>query len=112
MSSEFAYATCEPVSDGAELLGAAGVVDKQAYLEVGRFAELAVSLRPTRQNAYMPSRIKFSGAEKDMTLDELEDAIRHARNVGAKGDRCVYAILSTSGKIKEIGLDIGEEPED
>ncbi|MFJ8676357.1 hypothetical protein [Streptomyces sp. NPDC093589] len=59
----------------------------------------------------MPSRIKFSGAEKDMTLDELEDAIGHARNVGAKGDRCVYAILSTSGKIKEVGVDIGEVPD-
>jgi hypothetical protein len=57
----------------------------------------------------MPSRIKFSGAEKDTTLDELEDAIQHARSVGAKGDRYVYAVLSTSGKIKEVGVDIGDD---
>ncbi|MFE0187970.1 hypothetical protein [Streptomyces sp. NPDC058989] len=57
----------------------------------------------------MPSRIKFSGAEKDITLDELEDAIQHARNAGAKGDRYVYAVLSTSGKIKEVSVDIGDD---
>ncbi|MFE0178694.1 hypothetical protein ACFWZ2_40965, partial [Streptomyces sp. NPDC059002] len=49
----------------------------------------------------MPSRIKFSGAEKDMTLDELEDAIQHARNAGAKGDRYVYALLSTRGCLSD-----------
>ncbi|MFJ9089806.1 hypothetical protein ACIRL3_46065 [Streptomyces sp. NPDC102384] len=58
----------------------------------------------------MPSRIKFSGAEKDMTLDELEEAIKHARHAGAAGDRYVYAVLSTSGKIKEVGVDIGDDP--
>ncbi|GAA1931933.1 hypothetical protein GCM10009837_67040 [Streptomyces durmitorensis] len=57
----------------------------------------------------MPSRIKFSGAEKDITLDELEDAIHHARNAGAKGTSYVYAVLSTSGKIKEVGVDIGDD---
>lgn len=44
-----------------------------------------------------------------MTLDDLEDAIQHARNAGAKGDRYVYAVLSTSGKIKEVGVDIGDD---
>jgi hypothetical protein len=44
----------------------------------------------------MRSGIKFSDAEKDMTLDELGNAIRHARNAGAKRDRHVYAVLSTS----------------
>ncbi|MEV0322537.1 hypothetical protein [Streptomyces sp. NPDC050659] len=43
-----------------------------------------------------------------MTLEQLEDAIQHARNAGAKGDRYVYAVLSTSGKIKEVGVDIGD----
>ncbi|MER5886999.1 hypothetical protein ABT160_24510 [Streptomyces sp. NPDC001941] len=57
----------------------------------------------------MSSRIKYSGEDKDMTLDELENAIRLARNAGAKGERYVYATLSTSGKIKEVSVELGED---
>ncbi|MFF7329675.1 hypothetical protein [Streptomyces sp. NPDC008150] len=53
----------------------------------------------------MPSQIRFSGAEKDMTLDEIEEAIGRARSLGADGGQYVYAVLSTSGKIKEIGVE-------
>ncbi|WP_406500200.1 hypothetical protein OG936_37605 [Streptomyces sp. NBC_00846] len=59
----------------------------------------------------MSPKIKLSGAEKDMTLDELEEAIKLARNAGAEGDSYVYAELSTSGKIKEISVSTGERTE-
>ncbi|WP_250306665.1 hypothetical protein [Streptomyces sp. A 4/2] len=40
-------------------------------------------------------------------IESAEEAIQHARNAGAKEDRYVHAVLSTSGKIKEVGVDIG-----
>ncbi|MER6609835.1 hypothetical protein ABT282_28920 [Streptomyces sp. NPDC000927] len=43
-----------------------------------------------------------------MTLDELEEAIQHARKAGAEGTCYVYAVLSTSGKIKEVGVNVGD----
>ncbi|MFF3432207.1 hypothetical protein [Streptomyces sp. NPDC002602] len=57
------------------------------------------------------SFISFSGADKDMTLDELEAALESARNVGARGHRYVYAELSTSGKVKQIRFEVGDEDE-
>ncbi|MGW7063493.1 hypothetical protein ACWGHM_34035 [Streptomyces sp. NPDC054904] len=57
------------------------------------------------------SFISFSGADKDMTFDELEDALKSAREVGALGHRYVYAELSSSGKIKQIRFDVGKEDE-
>ncbi|MCY0946546.1 hypothetical protein [Streptomyces antarcticus] len=57
------------------------------------------------------SFISFSGADKDMTLDELEDALKSAIEVGARGHRYVYAELSSSGKVKQIRFDVGNEDE-
>ncbi|MCX5079232.1 hypothetical protein OHA84_38485 (plasmid) [Streptomyces sp. NBC_00513] len=57
------------------------------------------------------SFISFSGADKDMTLDELEAALESARDVGALGHRYVYAELSTSGKVKQIRFEVGGEDE-
>ncbi|MEV5107535.1 hypothetical protein ACFQ7G_19885 [Streptomyces massasporeus] len=55
------------------------------------------------------SFISFSGEDKDMTLDELEEALQKARDVGAVGDRYVYADLSSSGKIKQVRVEVGTE---
>ncbi|MFE1296596.1 hypothetical protein [Streptomyces sp. NPDC058731] len=55
------------------------------------------------------SFISFSGAEKDMTLNELEEGLKKARVAGAAGHRYVYAELSTSGKIKQIRFEIGDD---
>ncbi|MFI0206580.1 MULTISPECIES: hypothetical protein [Streptomyces] len=57
------------------------------------------------------SFISFSGADKDMTLDELEGALKNAREVGARGHRYVYAELSCSGKVKQIRFDVGNGDE-
>ncbi|MBT1184920.1 hypothetical protein HET69_13010 [Streptomyces sp. CJ_13] len=57
------------------------------------------------------SYISFSGADKDMTLDELEEALKNARDVGARGHRYVYAELSSSGKVKQIRFEVGVEDE-
>ena len=50
----------------------------------------------------MPAAMKFSGADKDMTLDELAEFIDTARKAGIPGSQPVRAELSTSGKIKEV----------
>jgi hypothetical protein len=50
----------------------------------------------------MPAMLRFSGADKDMTLDELAGFIDAARKAGVPGGSPVRAELSTSGKIKEV----------
>lgn len=59
----------------------------------------------------MPAAFRFTGEDKDLTLDELDEAIRAARKAGISGDRQIRAELSTSGKIKaiEIALDGDED---
>ncbi|WP_461014296.1 hypothetical protein [Streptomyces daliensis] len=52
--------------------------------------------------------MKYSGAEKDLTLDELEEFIRDARKAGADGRRYIYGMLSTNGKLKEVSVDLSE----
>lgn len=46
--------------------------------------------------------LRFSGTDKDMTLDELAAFIDAARKAGIPGASRVRAELSTSGKIKEV----------
>lgn len=56
--------------------------------------------------------LRFTGEDKDMTLDELAEFVEKARAGGADGDRNVYAELSTSGKVKVITVLLGEDDED
>ncbi|MGW1196609.1 hypothetical protein ACWD4B_12295 [Streptomyces sp. NPDC002536] len=44
-----------------------------------------------------------------MNPNELEDSIQHTRNAEGREHRYVYAVLSTSGKAKEVGVDIGDD---
>lgn len=57
----------------------------------------------------MALSLRFSGEDKDMTFEELEAFVKKARAGGVQGDRNVYAELSTSGKIKELTVKLGED---
>ena len=50
----------------------------------------------------MPAAIRFTGDNKDLTLDELAEFVDTARKAGVPGDNPVRAELSMSRKIKEI----------
>ncbi|MFJ8992638.1 hypothetical protein ACIRQH_19855 [Streptomyces sp. NPDC102279] len=50
----------------------------------------------------MPAMLRFTGDDKDLTLDELAQFVEDARKAGVPGDNPVRAELSTSQKIKEI----------
>ncbi|RPE40251.1 hypothetical protein EDD90_3287 [Streptomyces sp. Ag109_O5-1] len=56
----------------------------------------------------MPATIRFTGEDKDLTLDELAQFVKDARSAGVPGDNPVRADVSTSGKIKvvEVLLDV------
>ncbi|MEI5032428.1 hypothetical protein RB201_04305 [Streptomyces sp. S1A(2023)] len=47
-----------------------------------------------------------------MTFDELEEFVKQAREGNVQGDRNVYAELSTSGKVKELKVRLGEGRDD
>ncbi|MCX4450675.1 hypothetical protein [Streptomyces sp. NBC_01789] len=53
--------------------------------------------------------LRFTGEDKDMTLDELAEFVKKARAGGADGDQNIYAELSTSGKIKVVTVSLGED---
>lgn len=57
----------------------------------------------------MPAALRFTGEDKDMTLDELAEFIKAARKAGVPGDNPVRAELSTSGKIKEVEVAVDED---
>ncbi|MEO3753591.1 hypothetical protein [Streptomyces sp. B6B3] len=59
----------------------------------------------------MPQMLKVSGESKDMTLDEIEKFVKCARGAEVPGDWPVYAEVSTSGKIKQLEISLGDEPE-
>ncbi|MGP4114694.1 hypothetical protein ACTWP5_27760 [Streptomyces sp. 4N509B] len=59
----------------------------------------------------MPKMLKLSGESKDMTLDEIETFVKLARSADVPGDRPVYAEVSTSGKIKQLEIPLGESSE-
>ncbi len=65
-----------------------------------------------RQDDRMALSLTFSGEGKDMTFDELEEFVKQAREGNVQGDRNVYAELSTSGKIKELKVRLGEGRDD
>ena len=50
----------------------------------------------------MPAALRFTGEEKDLTLDELAAFVDAARKAAAPGGNPIRAELSTSGKIKEV----------
>lgn len=50
----------------------------------------------------MPAALRFSGEDKDMTLDELAEFLEAARRAGVPKTNPVRAELSTSGKIKQV----------
>lgn len=57
----------------------------------------------------MPAALKFTGEDKDLTLDELVAFVDAARKAGVPGDNPIRAELSTSGKIKEVEILLDED---
>ncbi|MFB7618488.1 hypothetical protein [Kitasatospora sp. NPDC056181] len=57
----------------------------------------------------MSGVVKYTGAEKNMTFAELEKFVISARKAGAVEDANVSAQLSTSGKLKEIEVEIASD---
>lgn len=74
--------------------------------------EPAAQFPPARQYDRMALSLNFTGEGKDMTFDELEEFVKQAREGNVQGDRNVYAELSTSGKIKELKVRLGEGRDD
>lgn len=50
----------------------------------------------------MPATLKFTGEDKDLTLDELAEFVDAARKAGAPGTNPIRAEISTTGKIKQV----------
>ena len=59
----------------------------------------------------MPAALRFTGEEKDLTLDELAAFVNAARKAGVPRDNPVRAELSTTGKIKEVWSELDEDDE-
>jgi hypothetical protein len=59
----------------------------------------------------MPATLKFTGEDKDLTLDELTAFVEAAKKAGVPGTNPIRAELSTTGKIKhvETALDTDRE---
>lgn len=51
---------------------------------------------PLRHPGLMPAALRFTGEDKDLTLDELAEFVDAARKAGVPGDNPVRAELSTS----------------
>lgn len=57
----------------------------------------------------MALELRFTGEDKDMTFDELEAFVQKARANEVDGNRNVYAELSTSGKVKVLIVNLGDD---
>ncbi|MEU6649496.1 hypothetical protein ABZ904_08615 [Streptomyces sp. NPDC046900] len=57
----------------------------------------------------MPAALRFTGDDKDMTLEELADFLEAARRAGVPKTNPVRAELSTSGKIKQVEVALAED---
>ncbi|MFE2965518.1 hypothetical protein ACFXKC_17930 [Streptomyces sp. NPDC059340] len=57
----------------------------------------------------MPAALRFTGEDKDMTLDELAAFVDAARKAGVPRGNPVRAELSTSGKIKQVEIAFDED---
>jgi len=62
-----------------------------------------------RHHEGMPAALRFTGEDKDLTLDELAAFVDAARKAGVPGDKPVRAELSTSGKIKQVEVSVVED---
>lgn len=60
-------------------------------------------------NDGMTVPLKFSGASKNLTFDELEKFVQAARRAGAGGKQPVTAVVSTTGKLKQLQVFLDEE---
>ncbi|WP_435059727.1 hypothetical protein [Streptomyces sp. bgisy060] len=54
----------------------------------------------------MAHTMRATGRWKNLTFDELEDFVRRAREAGVRNDEEVVALISTSGKIKELEVEL------
>ncbi|MFI8300005.1 hypothetical protein ACIGCZ_29175 [Streptomyces nigra] len=57
----------------------------------------------------MPTVIRATGDDKDMTLDEIAQFVADAQKAGVPGDRNVRAVLSYSDKIKELTVALNDD---
>ncbi|MGW2933957.1 hypothetical protein ACWDA7_19380 [Streptomyces sp. NPDC001156] len=57
----------------------------------------------------MRAALRFTGEDKDMTLFELAQFVDAATKAGVPLDNPVRAELSTSGKIKQVEVALGED---
>ena len=57
----------------------------------------------------MPAVLRFTGEDKDLTLDEIERFVETARRAGVPKGNVVRAELSTSGKVKELTIALDDD---
>lgn len=57
----------------------------------------------------MPAALRFTGEDKDLTMDELAAFVEAARKAGVPGSNPVRAELSSSGKIKQVEVAVAED---
>ncbi|WP_424217784.1 hypothetical protein ACN20G_37125 (plasmid) [Streptomyces sp. BI20] len=57
----------------------------------------------------MPKTLKAVGEDKNMTLDEVRAFVKAAHKLGVPGDNPLTVEVSTSGKIKQIEVELDED---
>ncbi|MER5652673.1 hypothetical protein OG458_40550 [Streptomyces sp. NBC_01281] len=57
----------------------------------------------------MPATLRFTGDDKDLTLDELAQLVEDACKVGVPVGRNIRAELSTTGEIRAVEATLGED---
>jgi len=57
----------------------------------------------------MPAALRFTGEDKDLTLEEIAEFVEAARRAGVPKTNPVRAELSSSGKVKELVVELGED---
>lgn len=53
----------------------------------------------------MPRSLRFTGEQKNITFDELEDFVKAARDAGVRGHEEITVAISSSGKIKVLEIE-------
>ncbi|MET9656808.1 hypothetical protein [Streptomyces sp. NPDC006510] len=54
----------------------------------------------------MPRTLRVTGESKNLTFEELREFVKAAGDAGVGDDECVTAEVSTTGKIKELEVEI------
>lgn len=54
----------------------------------------------------MRRTMRVTGEWKNITFEELEDFVKAARDAGVRDDENITAEVSSSGKIKELEIEI------